>query len=76
MRMSCLHLETGEPGEAVHSRPDEPLLEVEMDEGDEDVVVMARKKKDTSTEQKGGRGGKNEVNLVKLSHVSTKQSKF
>ena len=41
MRMSFLHLETGE---AAHRRPDEPLLEVEMNEGDEDVVVMAMRK--------------------------------
>ena len=40
MRMKGVHLETGEPREAAHSRPTErTLYEVEMDD---DVVVMAR----------------------------------
>ena len=53
MRMKFLHLETGKPGEAVHSRP---LFEVEMDDDDEDMVKMA--KEPNEMEEKGGRGGK------------------
>ena len=54
MRMRCVHLETGEPREAAHSRPRErALYEVEMDD---DVVVMANRSQ--KNEKRVGEVGK------------------
>ena len=72
MRMKGVHLETGEPREAAHSRPTErTLYEVEMDD---DVVVMAKMRvkwmlvcewdEDEGTTMESENGGKGKLLLL------------